>query len=76
MVAMKTQAGVYWDRARRRKINMTAALKWVLQDENVHTTIPAPSNFNELREDIAVMQDPNLTPEEQRDLKLGMVMVN
>ena len=50
---------------------MTAALKWVLQDENVHTTIPAPSNFDELREDIAVMKDLNMTSEEERDLKLG-----
>ncbi len=49
VVAMKTQAGVYWDRSRRRKINMTAALKWVLQDENVHTTIPAFSNYEEMR---------------------------
>ena len=50
---------------------MTAALKWVLQDENVHTTIPAFSNFEEMREDLAVMEDLNLTPEENRDLRLG-----
>ena len=43
VVAMKTQAGVYWDRAHTRLINMKAALKWVLQDESVHTTIPAMS---------------------------------
>jgi predicted aldo/keto reductase-like oxidoreductase len=70
VVAMKTQAGVYWDRTRLRKINMTAALKWVLQDENVHTTIPAFSNYEEMREDLSVMEDLNLTPEEIRDLKL------
>jgi predicted aldo/keto reductase-like oxidoreductase len=71
VVAMKTQAGVYWDRARLRRINMTAALKWVLQDENVHTTIPAFSNYEEMREDLSVMEDLNLTPEESRDLRLG-----
>lgn len=71
IVAMKTQAGVYWDRARRRKINMKAALKWVLQDENVHTTIPAFSNYEEMQEDLAVMEDPALTEEESRDLSLG-----
>jgi predicted aldo/keto reductase-like oxidoreductase len=71
VVAMKTQAGVYWDRARRNLINMTAALKWVLQDENVHTTIPAFSNYEEMLEDLSVMEDLNLTPEESRDLKLG-----
>ena len=71
VVAMKTQAGVYWDRTLLRKINMKAALKWVLQDENVHTTIPAFSNYEEMREDLSVMEDLNLTPEESRDLKLG-----
>lgn len=71
VVAMKTQAGVYWDRTRLRKINMQAALKWVLADENVHTTIPAFATYDEMYEDIAVMKDPALTPEELRDLKLG-----
>jgi predicted aldo/keto reductase-like oxidoreductase len=71
VVAMKTQAGVFWDRTRLRKINMKAALKWVLQDENVHTTIPAFSNYEEMREDLSVMEDLNLTPKENRDLKLG-----
>jgi predicted aldo/keto reductase-like oxidoreductase len=71
VVAMKTQAGVYWDRARHNMINMKAALKWVLQDKNVHTTIPAFSNYEEMQEDLSVMEDLSLTPEERRDLKLG-----
>jgi predicted aldo/keto reductase-like oxidoreductase len=71
VVAMKTQAGVYWDRARTRMINMKAALKWVLTDENVHTSIPAFSTFDELREGLSVMEDLALTPEEERDLELG-----
>ena len=69
VVAMKTQAGVYRDRARTEMINQTAALKWVLQDENVHTTIPAFSNFDELREDLSVMEDLEFTPAEARDLE-------
>jgi predicted aldo/keto reductase-like oxidoreductase len=71
IVAMKTQAGVYWDRARTKMINMKAALKWVLQDENVHTSIPAISTYDELREDLSIMEDLEFTPEERRDLKLG-----
>jgi predicted aldo/keto reductase-like oxidoreductase len=71
IVAMKTQAGVYWGGPLRRKINMKAALKWVLQDENVHTTIPAVSNYDEMTEDLSVMDDLTLTPAELRDLKLG-----
>ena len=69
VVAMKTQAGVYRDRARTEMINQTAALKWVLQDENVHTTIPAFSTYDELREDLSVMEDLEFTPAEARDLK-------
>ena len=71
VVAMKTQAGVYWDAGRRRKINMTAAMKWALRDEHVHTAIPAFSNYDELREAVEVMEDPALTPEEEQDLRLG-----
>jgi uncharacterized protein len=71
VIAMKTQAGVYWDSLRQRKINMKAALKWVLQDEYVHTSIPAFSNYEELAEDFAVMKDLNLSPEEERDLRFG-----
>jgi len=74
VVAMKTQAGVYWDRARTRKIDMKAALKWVLQDENVHTAIPAFANFEEMREDISVMRDLALTQEEERELQLGAAL--
>jgi predicted aldo/keto reductase-like oxidoreductase len=71
IVAMKTQAGVYWDSNRLRKINMKAALKWVLQNENVHTTIPAFANFEEMREDMSIMENLALTTQEKRDLHLG-----
>jgi predicted aldo/keto reductase-like oxidoreductase len=74
VVAMKTQAGVYWDRFRSRRINMKAALKWVLSDENVHTTIPAFSNYDEMLEDLSVMQDLTLTPAERQDLNLGQAL--
>ncbi len=71
VVAMKTQAGVYWDSRHEQMINMKAALKWVLEDKNVHTTIPAFMNFKEMEEDLSVMQDLSLTPEEERDLTMG-----
>jgi aryl-alcohol dehydrogenase-like predicted oxidoreductase len=71
VVAMKTQAGVYWSRPLGKRINMKAALKWVLQNEDVHTTIPAFSNFDEMREDLSVMRDLGLSPDELRDLELG-----
>lgn len=71
VVAMKTQAGVYWDQERQHPINMRAALKWVLNDENVHTTIPGFTTFDQMNLDLSVMQDLTLTEQEKIDLKLG-----
>jgi hypothetical protein len=70
IIAMKTQAGVYWDKERQQPINMKAALKWVLQNENVHTTIPGFTAFDQMRLDLSVMEDITLTPEEKADLRL------
>lgn len=71
VVAMKTMAGVYWDRERKHPINAKATLKWVLGDKNVHTTVPGITTFDQLEKDISVMEDLALTPEEKADLKLG-----
>lgn len=72
IIAMKTQAGVYWDRERQRMINMKAAMKWALQDENVHTAIPGIATLEHLEEHISVMADLPLTGQEKRDLEVGM----
>lgn len=71
IVAMKTMAGVYWDKERKLPINTTAALKWALQDENVHTTVPGIKTFDQLEQNLAVMGNLKLTPEERQELKLG-----
>ncbi|GAI88333.1 unnamed protein product, partial [marine sediment metagenome] len=42
-------------------VNPSASLKWVLQDSNVHATIPAFSNFEEMDMDLSVMEDLKLT---------------
>ncbi len=70
IVAMKTQAGVYWDEEKQRPINMRAALKWALQNENIHTSIPGMTTFDQLETDLSVMEDLTLTPEERKDLRL------
>ncbi|MFC1492545.1 aldo/keto reductase [candidate division KSB1 bacterium] len=70
IIAMKTQAGVYWDRDRKNMINMKAALKWALHNENVHTSVPAFYNTDELDEGFSVMENLTLTPSELRDLKI------
>jgi predicted aldo/keto reductase-like oxidoreductase len=69
VVAMKTQAGVYWDRERQHPINMKAALKWALRNEYVHTAIPGMIAFEHLELDVSVMTDLKLTPAEELDLK-------
>ncbi|UCE41515.1 MAG: aldo/keto reductase [Candidatus Aminicenantes bacterium] len=72
IVAMKTQAGVYWDtREKKKMINMKAALKWALQDENIHTAIPSFKNSDQLYEALSVMENLELTPQEKADLQLN-----
>ncbi|MCK4943097.1 MAG: 4Fe-4S dicluster domain-containing protein, partial [Candidatus Aminicenantes bacterium] len=74
IVAMKTQAGVYWDKLRTQPINMKAALKWALQNENIHTSIPGFTTFDQLETDISVMEDLTLTSEEKADLKIDQTL--
>jgi uncharacterized protein len=49
--------------------NTAAALKWVLQDPNVHTTVPGFTTFEEMEIDLAVMENLTLTDEEKKDLQ-------
>jgi predicted aldo/keto reductase-like oxidoreductase len=69
IIGMKTMAGVYWDKENKQPINTRAALKWALMNENIHTTIPDCSSFDELHQDIDIMVDLGLTDEELRDLE-------
>jgi uncharacterized protein len=71
IVAMKTQAGAYWDKEKQQPINMRAALKWVLNDPNVTTAIPGFTTFDQLKEDWSVVSDITLTADELKDLRLG-----
>lgn len=55
IVGMKTQAGGYDTKTLGNLSPHQAALKWVLQNQSVHTTIPSMTTFAELEEDIQVM---------------------
>lgn len=70
VVAMKTQAGTYWDKEKTDPINMTAALKFALQDTNLHTAIPGFTTFDQMQLDLSVMEDLTLTEQEYADLRL------
>jgi hypothetical protein len=70
IVAMKTQAGVYWDgKEKKFPIDMKAALKWSLQNENIHTAIPGFTTFDQMDLDLSVMEDLTLTAEDKAVLQ-------
>jgi predicted aldo/keto reductase-like oxidoreductase len=74
VVAMKTQGGRRLQESSNVEINHQAALKWVLNDENVSTTIPGMTTFEQLDLNMGVMNDLALTGEEQRDLDVAVSM--
>lgn len=53
-----------------KTVNASAALKWVLQDPNVHTIIPGFTTFDEMNLDLSVMENPTLTDSEKKDLQM------
>jgi len=69
IIAMKTMAGVYIDKERTKKINCKAALKWALQNENIHTSIPGITSLEELYENFSVAYDIKITEDEKNDLE-------
>ena len=71
IIAMKTMAGGFLDKERTRPVNCKAALKWVLQDINVHTTIPGITAFDQLIENVEVMENLEMTDEEKAYLEEG-----
>jgi predicted aldo/keto reductase-like oxidoreductase len=71
IVAMKTMAGGFHDKERKQPINCKAALKFVMQNENIATAIPGITNFDQLAINASVNHDLTLTTEEQADLTVG-----
>jgi predicted aldo/keto reductase-like oxidoreductase len=49
--------------------NGAAALKWVLQDPNVHTIVPGYITFEEMNIALSVMEDLTLNDSEKKDLQ-------
>jgi len=72
VVAMKTMAGGWLDKEKTRAVNPQAALKWVLSNPDVHTTIPGITAFDQLTADLVVMKDINLTVSEKDELLAGI----
>jgi predicted aldo/keto reductase-like oxidoreductase len=68
IIAMKTMAGSFWDKERTKPINASAALKWVLQDENVHTIVPGFTTFDQLTHNMELMKNLTLTADDKNSL--------
>lgn len=64
-------AGVHGLKEGQKAVNPRACLKWVLQDPNVHATVPGFDTFEDMNIDLSVMDDLTLTNPEKEDLKRG-----
>ena len=71
IVAMKPMAGGFFDREKQHPVNTKAALKWVLSNPNVGTSIPGFTAFDHLEDSFSIMENPELTEEEKKDLEGG-----
>ncbi|UCE22816.1 MAG: aldo/keto reductase [Candidatus Aminicenantes bacterium] len=71
IVAMKTQGGRSLQESGKIEINHEAALKWVLEDENVSTTIPGMTTFDQLDQNFKVMNNLALSVAESRELQIA-----
>jgi predicted aldo/keto reductase-like oxidoreductase len=60
--------GGFLDKEKTKPINTTAAIKWVLSNPNVHTTIPGMTNFDQLDLNIKILGDIVLNENERKDL--------
>jgi aryl-alcohol dehydrogenase-like predicted oxidoreductase len=70
VIAMKTMAGGFFDKDKKKQVNCKAALKWVLQDPNITTCIPGMTTFDQLQENCSVNFDLTLTDEEKASLAM------
>jgi predicted aldo/keto reductase-like oxidoreductase len=68
IIAMKTVAGGFLDRERTKPLNTTAAIKWVLSNPDVATTIPGMTTFDQLELNSKILADISLTDKEKSDL--------
>jgi predicted aldo/keto reductase-like oxidoreductase len=71
IIGMKNLAGGYLDEEKQKPVNAKAAIKWVLQDPNITTCIPGFVTFDQLQEDLELLTDITLKPEDLRSLELA-----
>ena len=73
VIAMKSQAT---GRGQTDNVNQTAALKWVLNHEEITTAIPGYTNFDHMKEDFSVASGLNYTDTEKAFLSEKNLMAS
>jgi predicted aldo/keto reductase-like oxidoreductase len=71
IIAMKTTAGAFRDKSRTTPLNTDAALKWVLQNENVSTIVSGMSSIEEMQKNLAMINNLKISDQELKDLNLA-----
>ena len=69
VIAMKTMGGVQLQERAEKPVDPIPALKWVLQDSNVHAIIAGFTTFDQMNLDLSVMENPILTNAEKNRLQ-------
>ena len=71
IIAMKTMAGVFWDKEKTVTLDSKAAIKWALQNKNIHTTVPGVTTFDQLNQNWKIMNNMELSQDEINNLKIA-----
>jgi predicted aldo/keto reductase-like oxidoreductase len=72
VVAMKTTAGAA-DQKSGPPLNTDAALKWVLQNENISSIVSGMTSLEELQKNLAMIRNLKMSDQELKDLNLANI---
>jgi predicted aldo/keto reductase-like oxidoreductase len=73
VIAMKSMGGVRLQEQAEKPVEPVPAIKWVLQDSNVHTIIAGFTTFDQMNLDLSVMDNPTLTNAEKAHLQWAAI---
>ncbi|MBN1183320.1 MAG: aldo/keto reductase [Bacteroidales bacterium] len=68
IIGMKSQAGKFLDKERQKPVNSIAAIKYVLNNPNMHTLLVSVKSYEQLMEYMAIMDNLEMTNEEINEL--------
>ncbi len=71
LIAMKTLAGGYLDKEKSKPVNKNAAIKWILNDEKVHTALITIKTFDDLEKLLPLLYNIKMDENEYKDLEIA-----